>query len=68
MTTGGGHARLSVTMSVLGVPVMAKNTVIQTENDIGELYLRLTNAMVEAGREEKRLAEEKGNCMREYLP
>ena len=31
MATGGGHARLSETMSVLGVPVMAKKTFIQTE-------------------------------------
>ena len=46
---------------MLGVPVMAKKTFIQTEKDIGEFWhRRLTDAMVEAGREEKRLAEEKG--------
>ena len=61
MATGGGHAHLSETTSVLGVPVMVKNAFVQTEKDIGEFWhLRLTDAMVEAGREEKRLAEEKG--------
>lgn len=61
MATGGGHAHLSETMSVLGVPVMAKKTFIQTEKDIGEFWhKRLADAMAEAGREEKRLAEEKG--------
>ena len=61
MATGGGHAHLSETMSVLGVPVMAKNAFVQTKKDIGEFWhLRLTDAMVEAGREEKRLAEGKG--------
>ena len=61
MATGGGHAHLCETMSVLGVPVMVKNAFVQTEKDIGEFWhLCLTDVMVEAGREEKRLAEEKG--------
>ena len=54
---------------MLGVSVMVKNTFIQAEKGNEEFwYLHLTNAMVAAGRKEKRLAEEKGNCMREYLP
>ena len=69
MARGGRHAHLCETMSVLGVPVMVKNAFVQTEKDIGEFWhLCLTDVMVEAGREEKRLAEERGNCMREYLP
>ena len=49
-------------MSVLGVPVMSKMTFIQTERDIGELWEQeMEKAMLEAGKEEKRLAEEKGD-------
>ena len=59
---GSGHNHLQDTMSVLGVPVMSKMTFIQTERDIGELWEQeMEKAMLEAGKEEKRLAEEKGD-------
>ena len=62
MATGGGHATLSNTMSVLGIPVMAKGSFSPTETDIGEWWRdKLTESMVEAGKEEKRMAEEMGN-------
>ena len=47
-------------MSVLGVPAMSKTTFIQTERDIGELWEQeMEKAMLEAGKEEKRLAKRK---------
>ena len=62
MSTGGGHAQLQETMSVLGVPVMTKKSFIRTEKDIGEWWrMKLNEAMIEAGKEEKRLAEERGD-------
>ena len=49
-------------MSVLGIPVMNKPCFQNTENDIGKWWnLRLQEAMLEAGREKKRLAEERNN-------
>lgn len=51
---------MAETMSVLGVPVMAKSSFIQSERDIGEWWrIELEASMAEAGREEKRLAEER---------
>ena len=38
MSTGGGHSKLSKTMSVLGVPVMSARHFIRTERDIGEWW------------------------------
>ena len=62
MSTGQGHSQLEESMSVLGVPVMTKASFISTEKDIGEQWKReLHQLMVEAGREEKRLAEERGD-------
>ena len=62
MSTGNGHNNLQDAMSVLGVPVMSKTTFIQTERDIGELWeLEMEKAMLEAGKEEKRLAKERGD-------
>ena len=62
MSTGGGHTQLQETMSVLGVPVMTKKSFIRTEKDIGEWWrMRLNESMIEAGKEEKRLAEERGD-------
>ncbi len=61
MSTGGGHSNLEETMSVMGVPVMTKSTFIETENAIGEVWKReLLQSMAEAGKEEKRLAIERG--------
>ena len=48
MTTGGGHTSLSTTMSVLGVPVMAKDP---KRN-------KLKDSMIETGKEE--VAEQDG--------
>lgn len=62
MVTGGGHTRLEEIMSVLGVPVTSKKTFIETVHDIGEWWrLQLKEAMIAAGKEEKRLAEERGD-------
>ena len=62
MATGGGHTRLQETMSVLGVPVMSKTSFIVTERAIGEWWhKRLETSMLEAGKEEKRLAIERGD-------
>lgn len=62
MTTGGGHTTLGNTMGVLGVPVMSKGNYISTQSDIGEWWRsKLNESMVEAGKEEKRLAEENGD-------
>lgn len=61
MATGGGHSQLKEQMSVVGVPVMTKASFISTERDIGEMWRReLVQSMAEAGRKEKRLAEERG--------
>lgn len=62
MSTGGGHTRLHETMGTLGVPVMSKNTFTHTERHIGERWReQLQETMREAGKEEKRLAEERGD-------
>ena len=61
MCTGGGYANLKNTMCVSGIPVMDKKAFIHTEQDIGEWWhLRLHDTMVDAGKEEKKLAEERG--------
>lgn len=62
MTTGGGHTKLEETMGVLGVPVMTKKSFTNSERDIGEWWRKeLEHIMVDAGKEEKRLAEERGD-------
>ena len=62
ITTGGGHSPLQETMSVLGIPVMSKPCFQKTENDIGKWWnMRLQEAMLEASREEKRLAQERND-------
>ena len=55
MATGGGHSR---SRGTLRVPVTSKASFISTENAIGE-YLKqsLLDSMLEAGNEEKQLAE-----------
>jgi len=60
MSSGGGYAKLHETMSTLGVPVMSPKNFIRTEQAIGEYWQeQLQDVMAEAGREEKRLAEER---------
>ena len=62
MVTGGGHSHLEECLSVLGVPVMSKSTFINTEHDIGEWWKeKLMESMIDAGKEEKRLAEVRGS-------
>ena len=62
MATGGGHSRLEETMAVMGVPVMTKSSFISIERGIGEEWKqKLIDSMAEAGREEKQLAEERGD-------
>ena len=62
MATGGGHSHLEETMSVLGVPAMTKASFISTERSIGQWWKeKLAESMVEAGKEEKRLAQESGS-------
>ena len=62
MITGGGHSHLEECLSVLGVPVMSKSTLINTEHDIGEWWKeKLMDSMIDAGKEEKRLAEVGGS-------
>ena len=59
MATGGGHTPLKESMSVLGVPVMNKSNFQQTERDTGEWWTkRMEQAVIEAGQEERRLAQE----------
>ena len=60
--TGGEHSQLKETMSVLGVPAMTKSTFVRSERSISEwLRKAMGKSMAEAGREEKQLAEEKGD-------
>lgn len=55
MATGGGHASLSSTMSMLGIPVMAKGSFTPTQTD--RWRKKLNDSMIEAGKEERQLAE-----------
>ena len=56
MVTGGGHSHLEETMSVF------KKSFINTERDIGDWWKQmLEKSMIEAGEEEKRMAEERGS-------
>ena len=70
MSTGGGHAPLTESMSVLGVPVMTKKSFIATEKAIGSWWKEsLEESMMEAAEEEKRRAiESGGHTMREFQP
>ena len=62
MATGGGHTQLEETMSIIGVPVMSKTSFVTTERQIGEFWKdELDKFIVEAGAEEKKLAEERGD-------
>ena len=62
MSTGGGHSKLQETMGTLGIPVMSKNSFTSTERDVGRWWKdQLEQSMLEAGKEEKRLAEERGD-------
>lgn len=62
MASGSGHTHLRDTMSVLGVPVMSKQSFTKTERSIGEWWQQhLEESMLEAGKEEKQRAEVRGD-------
>ena len=62
MSTGGGHAHLKETMSVLGVPTMTKKAFVATESAIDKCWWQsLEESMREAAEEEKRIAIERGS-------
>jgi len=62
ISTGGGFARLHESMGVLGIPVMAPKNFTSTERSIGAWWQeKLNEEMIAAGKEEKRIAEEKGD-------
>ena len=62
MATGGGHAPLCETMSVLGVPVLTKKSFIATEKVLGSCWRQaLDESMKEAAEEEKKKAIEHGS-------
>ena len=68
MSTGGGHSALEETMSIMGVPVMTKNSFIDTERVIGEMWKQeLLQSMAEAGREERQLVMERGEYHEGFL-
>ena len=60
MATGGRYSKLNETMATLGVPCMSKKNFIATERQIGEWWRdKLHESMMEAGREERKLAIER---------
>ena len=62
MVTGGGFNPLQESMSVLGIPVMSKQSFMQTECQIGEWWWNaLQESMKAAGKEEKQLAIEQSS-------
>ena len=62
MVTGGGHSQLQESLSVIGVPLMTKKNFIHTERIIGEWWkVELRDSMIEAGKEEKKLAIDRGD-------
>ena len=57
MATGGGHAPLTESMAVLGVPSLTKKAFISIEKRIGEWWWALfEDSMKEAGNEERSIA------------
>ena len=57
MVTGGRHAPLQETRSILGVPVMTKKAFITMEKDIAQQWRKsLDESMQEAAKEEKEIA------------
>ena len=57
MSTGGGHATLQETMSVLGLPTMTKKSLMAIERQIGEWWWNhLQESTKSAGEMEKTIA------------
>ena len=62
ISTGGGFSRLRESMSVLGIPVIAPKNFSATERSIGLWWQeKLKEEMIAAGKEEKCLAEKRGD-------
>jgi len=62
MATGGGFNSLEESMSVLGIPVMSKQSFMQTEQQIGQgWWAVLQESMKAAGKEEKQHAIEQNS-------
>ena len=62
MVTGGGHSQLQERLGAIGVPLMTKKSFIHTEWIIGEWWkVKLRDSTIEAGKEEKRLAIDRGD-------
>ena len=62
MVTGGGFNPLQESMSILGVPVMSKQSFMQTESQIGKWWWKASQeSMKAAGKQEKQHAIEKGS-------
>ena len=67
MTVGGGFNSLQESMSVLGVPVMTKQSYIDTERIIGKWWwTALKESILAAGKEEKQIAIKMSNTIRAY--
>ena len=57
MATGGGHAPLTESMAILGIPSLTKKTFMAIEKRIGDWWRTLFNeSMKQAGEEEKAIA------------
>ena len=62
MVTGGGFNPLQESMSVLGIPVMSKQSFMQTEHQIGQWWWdALQESITAAGKEEKQFAIAQGS-------
>jgi len=62
MATRGGHAPLTESMAVLGVPSLSKKSFMAIEKRIGEWWSTLLNdSMKQAGEEEIAIALSKDN-------
>ena len=62
MSSGSGHTPLQQTMGILGVPVAATKNYASAERGLGEWWrTQLEKSCLEAGKEEKQLAEERND-------
>ena len=62
MVTGGGFNALQESMSVLGIPVMSKQSFMQSERQIEEWWWNaLQESIKAAGKEEKQFAVEQSS-------
>ena len=62
MVTGGGFNPLQESMSILGIPVMSKQSFMQTESQIGKWWWNASQESVKAaGKQEKQHAIEKNS-------